>query len=535
MSPSSVSLRITCEVASTVLLYRGLVSPAVRWCARRLGAGEYPARALNGAYPAEGASGRSVLQVCLLAMAMTATAVAIGLAPHGNLVWVPATALAIVLWKHLTHDYDAAHELGWQRLDRIAAAIIGAVALAYPPLALAAVITICGRLGGWTHHSMACVRIVKASFAWSLAAGTYDILVGSHAPEVSAAGLLIVLGTVYLSHYVFALKSKLCLGAKPWSWATENRTELLAASAYAWGWGRFVPEKTATKVIRWIAPVAVWLNVATLVIEGLGLVAYAHRWTLLVAIVSAAFFNSVVAVASGLLFLENIVVGAALAVVVFRLPPAVGANAFGFAPWLISLFILIAVLKRWVWRPTDLGWWDTPLTARVYWTASTRNGKSFGIYNDFMSPFDREYGRALGNALTTEPFVTFPLGGVEDSALRDRILHLDIDGEDLQDIKKQYGRCYWKPEFEKNHTAYLERLFARLNAGTDKSPLPRPLGWLKAPGGHLYYWGNLPRYRVTEGPVEAVQVRFREIYYCSRQWKWVCLRDEVLFEINTST
>ncbi|NUW40194.1 hypothetical protein [Nonomuraea rhodomycinica] len=82
-----------------------------------------------------------------------------------------------------------------------------------------------------------------------------------------------------------------------------------------------------------------------------------------------------------------------------------------------------------------------------------------------MAPFDREYGRHLGNPLTSEPFVTFPLGGVEDTAVRERLLTLTLGSDELADVKKRYGRTYWDPGYKERHIAYLQRFFLRLNAG----------------------------------------------------------------------
>lgn len=525
-------LRIGVDVLATLLVYRCVVSPAVRWSACHLGAGQYPGKALHGTYPTGPVAAGDACVVTLLVAPVIIACAAVGLAPPESVGLLPAAALGIVLWKTLTLDYDAAQSLTWQRLDRVTAVSVGVAAIAYPPLWLAAIVAACGRLGGWTHHSKACLRLVKAAFAWSVAAGALSRIAGVPPVSDRAAELFVILGTVYLSHYVFAFFSKVSLGAKPWSWVTENRTELLVASAYAWGWARFVPEQQIARLLRFLGSRASWLNAGTLGLEALGMVAFSDHRVFVAAAVGAAMFNVVVAVTSGLFFLENILIGAVFVAVSVSLPEPVRATAFGVAPWLVSLTLLALVQAGLAWRPTDLGWWDTSFSARVYWTARLRDGREVGIYNNVMSPFEREFGRLVGNPLTTEPFVTYPLGGVENAALRDHLLRLDLTEEGLRVLKTEWGRSHWCPDFKAAHVKYLHDLFSRLNDHVSKSPLPRALRWLKAPGGHLYYWGDLPGYRETMGPVEAIQVRYREVYYRPTTNEWIRLRDECLFEVD---
>jgi hypothetical protein len=526
--------QLICEVTATVLCYRFLVSPMIKWSARQLGAGQYPAKALNGTYPETRTTVGATSRVCLLVLPMTVTDILIDPANGGMIGIVPKAALGVLLWKHVTLDYDAASKLSWQRLDRGIALVAGVLALVFSPFALLAVIFLCGRFGAWTHHSSASVRVVKASFSWSVSAGAFNLFSASLWRPEETADLTIILGTVYLSHYVIAFRSKVRLGSKPWSWATENRVDILVASAYAWGWAGFLNENTIKKILRRLAPAATWLNWGTLLIEGAGIAAFSFRWLVFAAVVGAVCFNIVVAITSGIFFLENMVVGVTFAVVIARLHTSTDLAAFGLIPWFVSAALLALTMQGWGWRPTELGWWDTPLTERVHWKAVTRDGKVVGINNDFMSPFDREYARTAGRALVSEPIVTYPLGGVENSELRDRLLVPDLTSSDLCKIREQFGVSYWNPVAKDLYLKYMSRLFAQLNAGKPKSPLPRVFRWLKAPTGHLYYWSDLPRYQLAQGPVVIVQAWYREILYLRELQEWVCLQDKILFEIDIS-
>ena len=467
MMTLSDSVRTASDLVLTVVLYRWIVSPAVAWCAVRLGAGRYPAVALNGAYP-EAAPRLVEVLLAGTAVALLSTArAAIGVPSSEDMALVPAVALALVLWKHLTLDYDAAHSLGWQRVDRAAVVITGVAALRWPALALLAVVLVCGRLGGWTHHSNICIRLVKAAFCYSLAAGAIDAI-GVQPPVSRNTSLIVLLGSVYLSHYVTAAWSKARLGPYPWSWILENRTDLLVATSYSWGWARFIPARRAARIIGTLRRVVVPLNGATMLIECAGLLAFVNLWFFVLAVAGALTFNCVVALTSGLLFWENIVMGVVLASAAYSVSLTNDPIHFGAWPWGFSVALMAIVLAGWAWSPNILGWWDTPFSAKVLWTVESSNGETYGIYNDFMSPHDREYARAAGNTLVLEPFVTFPLGGVEDAAIRDRLIQAQSSGAEIEQAKRIHGMNYWDESRAARHVNYMRDLMAALNSGKPK-------------------------------------------------------------------
>lgn len=523
--------RTAIELGLTVVLHRWLVSPVTSWCAVRLGAGRYPDVALNGAYPEEAPRVRQCLEVGAVIAVLSAVAMTIGTVPRGWPALVPDVTLIIVLWKYLTLDYDVALDVRWQRVDRLVVLFVGVAALYWSALALAAVVLVCGRLGGWTHHSNVCIRLVKATFCYSLADGALDALVGT-ARVSSSTTLAVALGTVYLSHYVVAAWSKAKLGRFPWSWALENRTDLLVATSYAWGWARFIPARTAARIVSVLRPVAVLLNIVTMLVELAGLVAFVNLWFFVLAIVGAIVFNCVVALTSGLLFWENMLVGVVFSVAAVAATGTDDPIQFGAWQWLFSVVLMLLVLAGWAWRPNVLGWWDTPFSAKVLWTVETSDGENYGLYNDFMCPHDREYARALGNALVPESFVTFPLGGVEDVAIRDSLVRARPHPADIERAKKIYGTVHWNEGYASRHADYVRKLMTGVNSGTPKSPLPNRLRWLKAPGGHLYYWGDLPRYRKSKGHASRVSVWYREELYLSERREWLRLRDQLLFAID---
>lgn len=502
MSPLTAYGDTAATVVSAVVLYRFAVSPAVRALSR-------------------GASALMATIACIAPM------VVLTFQPSpqpGPFRWFTLFVVALLTWQGATSDYDVTHPIEPQRRDKRLLLLLAAASCLWPPTLLPWMVVYCGKLRGWKHHAMMPLRLLKAYLAWFFAA----VLSGNSG---SAAGLLLVLGCVSLSHYVKPAWSKARLGPRPWSWAWHNRTHYLTASAYSWGWARFLPAETVSRILRRARAVDRPINVATMAVEAVGLVAFLDRRLLIATLIATALFNVVVALASGILFWENIGTNIALGITIALLDGEEYGAAFGWPAALIALVVLLLSVVDLVWQPWHLGWWDSPFTARVHWQVETVSGRKLGLYNDFMCPYEREYGRVLGYFTTDEPVLHGHLGIVWDRELRDLLVQADGDRDQLRALKQTYGQVQADTQQTREHIAFLTRMFTQLNAGAPKSPMPRSLRRLKAPGGQLYRWGDLPPYRGEE-PVRRITIRYEECCYRPATGDFVLLTNHTVQEID---
>ena len=60
---------------------------------------------------------------------------------------------------------------------------------------------------------------------------------------------------------------------------------------------------------------------------------------------------------------------------------------------------------------------------------------------------------------------------------------------------------------------YITAFFRNFNAGHRKRLVPV---WLKAPGGQMFYWGELPRFSGQE-PIDELVIHYREHYFDGRR------------------
>ncbi|MEU9319530.1 hypothetical protein [Streptomyces sp. NPDC048295] len=436
------------------------------------------------------------------------------------------SVIALLTWRGATSDYDVTLPIGPQRRDKLLLLFLAVASVAWAAALLAWIAVFCGRLRGWQHHAMMPVRLLKAYLAWFVVTAVL-----TPAPSNSTAALVLIFGCVSLSHYVKPAWSKAHLAPRPWSWAWDNRTHYLMASAYSWGWARFLPSGKVSRILRRARVVDRPVNILTMVVEAAGLVAFLDGRLLIAILVATALFNLAVALASGILFWENIAANIGLATVFGLLPGTGYETAFGWPAALIAFTMLLLSAADLLWQPWHLGWWDAPFTARIHWQVETVSGAKRGLYNGYMCPYEREFGRVDGYFLTDEPVLHGHLGIVWDQRLRNLLVQARGDPDRLHQLKRTYGRTHRNEERSAEHVAFLTAMFNRLNAGTRKSPLPRWLRHLKAPGGQLYRWGDLPAYRGEE-PVRRITVRYEERCYLPETGDFVLLADRVVREID---
>lgn len=427
---------------------------------------------------------------------------------------------AALAWKAATRDLDivtGAHHRG-ARLLLVAAA---AGVWLSPALVLACLVLLTAPFGLWQHHATLPMRVLQASAAF-LVLSALGLIGGP------AAWVVFVL-VVYTSHYLITALAKALLGPTWTAWVTDNRIHHLAASAYSWGWARFIPWPRWRRFIGLLEKGAVPLQLSAFTIELLAPLALLHPALAVGLGLCWAGFHAGVFATSGLLFWDWIVADLALAGAILLLP-AEGTAAFGAAALASGLALLVLFpLRHKLWKPMPLGWWDTPLTQRMHWLAHGESGTVYEVYNDLMCPHERLFGKIHGCFLAPVPVCTYHLGEVYKHDLRDAIRAAGPSLEGLAPVRERFGILPRSDALAQNHRDYLRAFFQALNRGAQKHVLPEGLRWLKAPGGQCFYWGDRPAYRGQE-PVRRVSVRFRESYFDGEQIR--VLQDVLVEEIE---
>jgi hypothetical protein len=447
--------------------------------------------------------------------------------PEGTTLRLFAFPLAALLtWKAATEDIDVAS--GDARVRSRLLALVSLAGLwTGPSFLVPSLFLLSRRFEGWLHHGTLPLRHLLGVAAFALLAAPAGRLAGV---EVGVAPYVFFALTLHTSHYFITGLAKGWLGPKWYSWVTDDRLHYIAASAYSWGWARFVPEKLYRKWLDVLRVLDRPFQAAAFGLEALAPLALLAPGATVGFAAGWAVFHLVVWLASGILFWEWIAANLLLGWMVASLPGAAVAGAFGW-PQLGVAVALMALLpfRQKLWKPKPLAWWDTPLTQRVRWRVEGESGEMYGLYNDFMCPHERLYGRVHGCFLIREPVFTYHLGEVFKRDLRDEIWEMEGTTGEVDRLREAYGIELHDPAMERQHVEFLRRFFRRLNQGARKHVLPRGLRWLKAPGGQMFYWGELPPYRRQE-PVRAVEILYREEFYDGEEFRF--LREELLRRVE---
>jgi hypothetical protein len=435
---------------------------------------------------------------------------------HISYVRTPAWfALFVVTWRTATRDYDVTLPLAPQRQARLHLLAAAALGSAFPPLLLEWLWVALGQLAAWEHHAFMAIRVIQMFLTAEMASVSLTTLLAAAGLSFrpTATGHIILLSCVVLSHYLRPGLDKLTLGYRPWDWLLRNRTHYIAAAAYHWGWANFIPSSSAFALIARLAPFDIVMNSFTLASELLCVLGMLHPWALAASLGALVILHMGIFIASGILFWESALVCLVFAATVLLLPLSLAEAAFGPDVLMVSLAVLaLPVLAGRPWRPNRLAWWDTPLACRVRWEVEGLSGSRYGLYNNFMCPFEREYGRTPGLFLVTEPIVHGHLGIVWDYALLDSIVVSRGDPQALSEIRSRWGTSFYDPVQVAQHERFLVEMLSAVNSGVSKRVLPHPLRWLKAPGGQIFYWGRAPAYNGQE-PIKRVFIYYTEYYF----------------------
>ncbi|MEL6346904.1 MAG: hypothetical protein AAFV53_27575 [Myxococcota bacterium] len=437
--------------------------------------------------------------------------------PQPDVLRVLAGLLSgMMAWKAATRDVDVV--TGYDpRLERriLVAAAIG---VWFEPAAVFVVAALLTRpFALWEHHATLPMRDLQATTAFvalSMMGLVHD-----------TGALIWFLLVVHASHYLITALAKIYLGPMPWSWVTDNRLHHLAASAWSWGWARFIPWTQWRRFVGALKIGEVPMQGFAFGVELLAPFALLHPSMAITFCALWSAFHVGVFAASGLLFWDWIGANLALGIGLALLE----GGTFGGWPLLAGLLMMVLFpLRHKLWKPMPLGWWDTPLTQRIRWQVVTEDGEIYGLYNDFMDPHARIYGKVHGCFLVPEPVCTYHLGEVYTRDLRDAIREAEPSLEGLVPVRERFGILPRDEALAENHRRYLRAFFTALNDGAKKHVLPPALRWLKAPGGQIFHWGALPRYH-RQAPVTAVQLFFQEAIFDGEQI--VVLRDDLIEEI----
>jgi hypothetical protein len=425
------------------------------------------------------------------------------------IIFIVSGAMA---WRAVTMDVELATRTSYPRL-RILIILLWVGVWFHPGFLVLFLHTGICWLRSYYHHQHLSIRMMIMFLACLGALPLLDVvnavLSRSGVVDVTVVSLFLFICLSASTYFVSVMK-KMNLGPHWYSWILDNRLHTLVMSAYLWGWLRFLPEKPVISFVKVLRPFDRVLQTYTFLIQLCSLLILFNQTLCIVLMHLFIVFHIMIALLSGIFFWQQIVATAILLWAVINLPPDVAAMLFSIETGLLAAAILVFLpYKKRVWMPVTLGWWDTPLSCRVHYEVRGRSGKWYGLYNDFMCPNERIFGQFYGDFLVKDKRLNMHVGECHSWEQFDAINSIDSDFTNFDLVKEKFGHSRYLPERSKTLDRYIREFFRNYNSGCRKRVVP---GWLKAPGGQLFYWGTLPRFKGQE-QVDELIIRYREYYF----------------------
>ncbi|PJD94369.1 MAG: hypothetical protein CK425_11585 [Parachlamydia sp.] len=418
---------------------------------------------------------------------------------------------AIICWKGITLDVDlVTHKPS--RSHRLLFGLSWLGVLLYPGFIILFLYIGIHFMRAWYHHQLMALRILQM-FSSFLAAtalvNTVQLFFGTPQTPHLATSLFLFLW-VLAAHYCYSGFSKIKLGKQWYSWLWHNKIHYLAVSAYMWGWLIFQNPKQRIRWIEYIAPYDRLLQAGALLYECSWVLAGFSLGLAKTLCLVAVGFHSLIFVLTGIFFWQSILVQYTFFCVLNTLDKETISTLFNVENGLLfTLLLVILLLQKRLWQPLKLSWWDTPFIGRIHWYVVGKSGKRYGLYNDFLDPHERFFGRHTPFFLIPHKMFHGHLGEVDTLELRDALIATRGNLTEIDKLRAHYGYFVHHPTLEQWHDQYLNEFFRNFNAGLKKQVCP---AWLKAPGGQFYYWGRLPPFTGQES-VEQVLLFFSEEFY----------------------
>jgi hypothetical protein len=462
------------------------------------------------------------------------------LPPHFIVVvWMVYFILLVLTWQFITRDYDVTAPIRPQVFARIGLCLAALAFNYYPVFTLTWLYIAFNHLDVWKHHVKMPLRVIKL-FITMLVATAIIIQASrllSSKITFTITPYVVVLVCVQISHYLVPGRDKIILGEHWHSWLTKNRTHYLIISAYNWGWANFIDRHRVERFVTFIGKFSIILNTFTIFVETVPIISLLNYKLYLALLTGMTMLNFGIFILSGICFWEYILTNIAFSVAIYTLAQETPGIGLGFETMVVGAAIMcLPLFLDWCWSPSKLAWWDAPFVARMRWEIEGVSGRIYGLYNNYMCPFERDYGRIYGYFLVAERIIHGHLGIVWNLHLRDAIIATGGNQQVIEHLKAKYGVSFYDAAKIAEHDRFLIAMFKEINNGARKNILPGVLLWLKAPGGQFYYWGEKPAYHGQE-PARAIRIFYTEKFFdeaaaTSRTLRDQCVRTVLIPEAN---
>ena len=265
------------------------------------------------------------------------------------------------------------------------------------------------------------------------------------------------------------------LGKIQLGWISYPHLDLLFLSSYAVGWLGFIAPEQAGPLGAELARFDWLLIVFTLVAECGGLLALWNRRILLIWLIVLVALNTGILLTSGILFWTWIAINLCLFFLIltrghFAIFQIFSWNHFALAPAVMFAGIFI-------FRPTNLSWYDVPVSYTYRLEAHTDNDQWTTLPTQFFGQYETQFTLNSFGYLVDSPRLGIVWGATRDQAIADALLAAKTS-DDVWSVEQALGRNEYDPVMANQFETFIAGYVHNFN---QRQSMTTPFSWLRAP------------------------------------------------------
>ena len=185
--------------------------------------------------------------------------------------------------------------------------------------------------------------------------------------------------TLFLIFVLIATGYWTCgLGKLRLNWISFGHLNHLLHATYANGWLGFLSAEQIVTVSGWAAKFDWPMRVTVLIIEVGALAFIWRRWTMMVLLTGWVLFHLGVLLMSGIFFWKWVLLE--LVILGFLIRNRQTTQFAFFRPSIFLLSVMLIGAGKWVFRPVNLSWYDSPVSYTFRFEAETVDGQRYSLW-----------------------------------------------------------------------------------------------------------------------------------------------------------
>lgn len=227
------------------------------------------------------------------------------------------------------------------------------------------------------------------------------------------------------------------------NWISFGHLHHLLNATYPNGWLSFLSADQIAQMSAWLAKVDWPMRIVVLGLEAGALAFLWRRWTMIGLLAGWLLFHLGVVMMSGIFFWKWMLLEMVLLGLLLRRRELTDFSFFRPTIFLLSFFLIVA--GKYVFRPANLSWFDSPVSYTFQFEGVTEDGTAHRLPPQFFAPYDYQFTLGSFGYLSEPPMIPVVWGAMFDRGLAERTLTMK-SFQDVTAFETELNQVSFDPE-----------------------------------------------------------------------------------------